>query len=108
LVVTDWLDNISTVLFSLDIILMFFTAIEIPNDLPEMRLDKIAISYLKGYFCLDLLSTFPFDLILQNFNMGFGKENKLFRLVRIPRLYRLIKIIKLVRIARYIDEVLRW
>lgn len=43
---------------------MFITAIEIPNDHPETRLNIIAINYIKGYFFIDLLSTFPFDLIL--------------------------------------------
>lgn len=48
----------------------------------------IAHNYIKGWFVIDLFSTFPFELIVD----GKGKAAKLLRLMRLPRLIRLIDI----------------
>jgi hypothetical protein len=79
---------------------MFVSAVEVPNNPPEPRLNMIAIAYIKSYFFVDLLSTFPFDLVIETDSGRSHKENKLLRLARIPRLYRILKMFKLVRMIK--------
>lgn len=62
---TEYIDYASNFLFTSDIFIMFVTAVEVPNNPPEARLNSIAISYVKSYFFIDLLSTFPFDLVIE-------------------------------------------
>lgn len=48
--------------FVIDMILTFFTTIKDPND-DKVITDKkkIASTYLKGWFFIDLIAVFPFD-----------------------------------------------
>lgn len=59
----------------------------------NVLIDDIRIlikTYLKGWFWFDLISTFPFDLII-NFDRS---------LVLLTKLSKLLKILKLIRLAR--------
>ena len=57
--------------------------------LEERTIKKIAINYLKTWFFVDFISTFPFYAILSK-----GIYTKLFRLFRLPKLVKLIDIDK--------------
>jgi hyperpolarization activated cyclic nucleotide-gated potassium channel 2 len=54
---------------------------------------KIWLQYFKGWFILDFVSIFPFDILVGSNSQT--NYNNLVRLLRLPRLYRLTKIIKL-------------
>jgi hypothetical protein len=100
LAITEYIDYASTFLFGTDILVMFLSAIPVENNPPETRLDKIAVEYVKSYFFVDVLSTFPFDMVIE-YNGGRSlKENKLLRLARIPRIYRIMKLFKLVKMIK--------
>jgi hypothetical protein len=58
-------DNIVDSLFFIDIILNFFTVIELPQGQFETSRLEIAKNYLKGWFFMDLFTTIPFQLIEQ-------------------------------------------
>ena len=90
----DLFDQIVDLLFFFDMIFTFFTPI-VMDDKMVTSLWKIAKSYLKFWFWLDLLSIFPFEYIISK-----GQLVSLVRLSRIPRLYRLVKITKLIRSIR--------
>ena len=47
------------VLFGLDIIVNFCSAIELPNGKVEARCKPIAKSYIRSWFLMDLFATFP-------------------------------------------------
>ena len=71
---------------------------------------SIAISYLKGWFWLDLLACFPFNYI--NFGgdgategAAGGGENQLLRLARLPRLYRLVRLLRMVKMLRIVKNL---
>ena len=49
------------VIFGIDIIINFITAYEGSDGRLEIRLKKIAIHYITGFFVFDLLATFPFQ-----------------------------------------------
>ena len=53
------LETIIDIFFLIDIVLTFFTAFEKQNSF-EVRHNKIASEYLKGWFWLDLVATIPF------------------------------------------------
>lgn len=61
---SSMLNGLIDALFGIDIILNFFTTFFHPTTGEEISDKKeIARNYLKGMFCLDVLSTIPFDSI---------------------------------------------
>ena len=54
------------IIFFIDIILNFLTAYFDNEDNLIVDKKKIVINYLTGWFLLDLLSTLPFDQILES------------------------------------------
>jgi len=55
----------SEIVFTIDLILQFFIEYKIDDDSPPVRdLGKIGKRYLKGEFCLDFITIFPFELII--------------------------------------------
>jgi len=55
-----WFDCVVDLCFLIDIILNFFTVIELGNGAYELNRGKIACSYIQGWFFLDLFTTIPF------------------------------------------------
>lgn len=51
------------ILFGIDIIVNFFSAYE-TNHRIEVRIKQIVINYLLTWFALDLLATFPTQLLI--------------------------------------------
>ena len=84
--------------FFIEIIIVFRTAIVDEQRQLITDAKKIAKAYLKGQFCMDMLSTVPLDsivmLLLGNESMRERSEVKLlavFKLLRIVKLRRLIR-----------------
>ena len=50
-------------LFFTDILVNFISAIEVAEGIVDPRLKSIAITYLKSWFLLDLLATFPTEFL---------------------------------------------
>lgn len=105
--------------FGIDIILNFFTAYEVKGlsgkeEVYECRPKKIAVNYLKGYFVLDFLATFPFDLILKteaardydglNHASKLSKLPKIIKFLRVARLLRLLRVYRLQQLVRQIEN----
>ena len=89
--------------FLLDVVLSFFSASE--NQFHEVMDDRkaIAVDYLKGWFTIDVLSIFPFELLATE-DSGSSDFNQFLRLARIGRLYKLVKLTKLIRLAKIIKN----
>mmetsp|Transcript_21884 Transcript_21884/g.33954 ORF Transcript_21884/g.33954 Transcript_21884/m.33954 type:complete len:317 (+) Transcript_21884:863-1813(+) len=87
----------------MDIVLNFFTIIELDNGTYETNRGAIACNYIRGWFFLDLFTTLPFQ-ILEKMQEGDGAQlagdSKVLRLMRIPRLYRLLRIFRLFKLVR--------
>ena len=89
-------------LFFIDIVLNFFTVLELPNGQYETSRLGIAKAYMKSWFFLDLFTTIPFQVIERvnsNEDSSIG-DSKVLRLMRIPRLYRLLRILRLAKLVR--------
>lgn len=56
------------------------------------------MSYIKGFFLIDLVSSIPFDLI----GSDLASANKLLRILKIPRLIKIFKIAKIFKLNRII------
>lgn len=92
--------------FMADLILNFNTGYF--QDLDQvlvMDRRRIAWTYLKGWFFIDLVSSIPFDLILisatSNGSSTAGRLPKLLRVLKITRLLRLLRVTKM---ARYLTK----
>ena len=102
-----WID----VSFMIDIVIIFNTAYY--DDKYKFICDKkvIARDYLTSWFCIDLISCIPLQLLtFTSFNnlFKFARLSKLYRMVKIARLARLLKMLKTKsRIVRYIQIVFR-
>jgi len=87
--------------FFIDIILNFFSAFEKKNNVVETRHRQIAISYFKGWFWIDFISTVPFQLVEELIKSESStREIKLAKVTRLPRLYRIVRILRLIKLAR--------
>ena len=94
-------EYISDGLFGIDIILNFFTAYHDPSSgvlVTSHR--KIALHYIKTYFIIDLMASFPFGLVLDGSAKTLNKSGKVMRLPRLIKFLRLMRLLKLLRVVR--------
>jgi voltage-gated potassium channel Kch len=92
-------NNIVDALFGLDIIICFFTAYEDNNEELVYNRKTIALTYIKSWFFIDLMSIVPVSEFLDT-----GDFSNLARIARLPKLYRLIRMVKLIRIMKIVKE----
>jgi hypothetical protein len=89
-----------TAIFGTDMFLQFVTWVEYvdkqTNKLKRVsRFDKVACAYFKGWFVIDVVSIFPFDMVgIDNFNG-----------VRMIRCLRMIKLLRVVRCSRVLWKI---
>lgn len=101
------IDLLMDLSFTIDIILTFFTAIYLKNGRLEISRSAIALNYITGYFVLDVVTTFPYQLI-EKFSLedeaisGDQSQIKMLRILRIQRLYKLFRIFRLLKLFRLI------
>lgn len=90
------MDIVVDILFLSDIILSFLTAFE-DSERKVLVKDsrKIAISYLKGWFVFDVISTIPFHLISSGDTSSLGRAPKFVKLIRMIRIFKLLKLYRL-------------
>ena len=87
----ELVNRIVEYLFILDFVMNFFQCYK-ETDTQDVITDhkKIAVKYIKGWFVIDAISIFPFDLILTDPSQSSAA--KLVRLARLPRLVKLFDI----------------
>ena len=66
---------------------------------------KIARNYLKGFFFVDIIATFPFGLVLSN--PAIGLTNKVGKFGRLPKLLKFLRAAKLLKLMRLQQFILR-
>ena len=86
--------------FYTDFVLSFFQGY---RDVEEQKLvrdyKKIALRYFRGWFIIDFISIFPFQILQKNSNTS--QVTKLFRL---PRMLRMIKLLNINTIKRLLKS----
>ena len=89
------------IIFTIDIILNFFSAFIDKEDNIIKNHKKIIYNYVSGWFIIDVISALPFHFIL---NDSFHIYNTIARLIRLPRILSLIRLFKLVRMVRLLKN----
>jgi hypothetical protein len=98
-------------LFFCDILVNFNTALQ--NEIFEIEDNRCVISmtYMKGWFLIDLLAIIPFEPIIkvimsdnQKDGNNMGDYNRFVRMSRMSKLYKLIKITRLIRLVKLMKQ----
>ena len=102
------LANISQSFFLVDIYLNFQTAFYSKGTLIQKR-KKIILNYIKIWFWIDCIASFPYDWVLNAFNNSndFLKNSKLirtFRFIKFIKVLRMLRLLKLKKILRKIEN----
>lgn len=93
--------SVVDMIFLLDVGVGFVSAYETQDGFVESRLRMIIKNQLtSGWFLIDILSSFPSDLIALVWQQSVG--HRLIHLARLPKLYRCLKLIKMIRILKTI------
>lgn len=67
----------------------------------------ISIEYLRGWFLIDILSIFPFQIIAKSYEGGdtqAANSNELARIAKLGRIYKLVKLTRLIRVIKIIKD----
>jgi hypothetical protein len=94
-------------LFWVDMLINLFSSYYDDEGVLVVSRKEIFIGYLKGWFFVDFIACFPFDLIgelILDVERSNTKKIQLIRLSRLPRLYRLIKITKIAKVFRMLSS----
>jgi hypothetical protein len=94
-----FINNMVDSLFGIDIIICFFSAFEDENEELVYNRKIIAMTYIKSWFFIDLMSIVPVSELMET-----GDFSNLARIARLPKLYRLIRMVKLIRIMKIVKE----
>eukprot|EP01135_Chromosphaera_perkinsii_P011823 Nk52_evm14s2506 gene=Nk52_evmTU14s2506 len=103
-------DLLSDSVFLFDIFLNFRTAGIGEDDEITLEKKQIALDYLGGWFFIDLLSSFPLDLVVEGIaalsgNAGDFSALGATKLFRLLRLFKLLRVLRISRLFRYLH---RW
>lgn len=102
-------DVLVDICFALDMVLNFRTGFEDWDGIINIIPRHIVKQYLKGWFIIDFLSTFPIDRVVELFLAdGAGAKTravKLIRIVRLARLLKLARMLKLGSVAKRFEEI---
>ena len=97
------LDFVITIAFILDILLNFNTGFYSRGSL-LMNRRQISKNYLKGWFWIDLMSTFPFTWLLESpMNDETVADTNLYtapRILRLVKIFKFLRILKLLRLTK--------
>ena len=86
-------------MFFIDVWLCFLTTYTDSYKQIEITSYKmIARNYLKGWFVIDVMSIFPFDIVLES----NSNANSLIRVARIGKMYKVIRLFRLIKILKLV------
>ncbi|GBG29142.1 Potassium voltage-gated channel protein eag [Hondaea fermentalgiana] len=93
------------VFFLLDILLNFRTGFVRKDGALEMQPRKIAWNYLKTYFLIDLVSSFPIDAFVQSMeNLQSAKVLKAGKILKVGRILKLAKLARLLKLPHLLGR----
>jgi hypothetical protein len=103
----DWvvLENLLDMIFFCDVLVTLNLGYYDKDNIYINSRKKIFITYLKSWLIIDLIASFPQNLVFGTQNSSFAKSTDILRLARLSRLYRLIRIIRFLKIAKFFRKV---
>jgi hypothetical protein len=104
----DGMDNFDIyvdLMFFTDMLVTCWTAFTDPCGNLVWNQNEVVHAYTRGWFPVDLISTFPFDRIVQAAEPGAdASQLRVIKMIRIVRLVRLLKIMKQMNLGEFLDE----
>ena len=107
------------IIFGIDLVKQFRTGFLTKDDVVIMDSKIIALTYLKGWFLVDLISILPIDAIITIVAVNSGitgsgqtlvsrstRSLKMLRLLRIAKLLRLMRVSRAFRYIRFFKSIL--
>ena len=85
-------DNLTNIIFFVDMFIIFNTAIRDKNSEEVMDRRIIAVNYFKGLFVLDFVSSLPWDQMFADIQQI--KLLNMIKMIRIARIHRIISKMK--------------
>ncbi|KAF4666887.1 Potassium voltage-gated channel sub H member 5 [Perkinsus olseni] len=101
-------EDVVTVFFLLDVLVNFCTGYQRPNGVIEMGAKEVALHYLKGWFLLDLLASFPYSWIITaaaGTDSAASRGPNLLRIIRVGRIARGLKLVRVLKLKGVMDEL---
>ncbi|KAF4724773.1 Potassium voltage-gated channel sub H member 5, partial [Perkinsus olseni] len=101
-------EDIVTVFFLLDVLVNFCTGYQRLNGVIEMGAKEVALHYLKGWFLLDLLASFPYSWIITaaaGTDSAASRGPNLLRIIRVGRIARGLKLVRVLKLKGVVDEL---
>ncbi|MES1908364.1 MAG: hypothetical protein MHM6MM_001316 [Cercozoa sp. M6MM] len=92
-------------LFFTDILVSFVSAYETSEGVLVTQPKLIAKRYVKGWFVLDVLATFPFQLFVEGGIADLKQVLRVPRLLKIVRLMRLFKLLRAYRFKKFFEAI---
>ncbi|CAD8139890.1 unnamed protein product [Paramecium pentaurelia] len=94
--------------FVLDILLNFNTGVYLDGIL-SMKRERIIKNYLSFWFWIDVISTFPYDIIIDESEslIQSAKLLRLFKFLKFIHILKLLRLAKLKKIIDILDEVIQ-
>jgi CRP-like cAMP-binding protein len=103
-----WLESCIDLMFIVDIVLNFTTAIHTDDSELITEPKKIALHYMARWFIIDLVSSIPFTYIVLIANNGeFNASNNVkgFKIIRLMRLTKLLRLRRLLPLLKKLDDM---
>jgi len=104
----ETIDRVVDMFFLVDVVLNFRTSYTDRDDVMIMDARKIACNYLKTWFFLDLISSFPFELATAGLmpNLQPAKLLKVGKIMKVFKMLRIGKIKKIFEGNELVDELM--
>ncbi|KAF4678076.1 Potassium voltage-gated channel sub H member 5 [Perkinsus chesapeaki] len=101
-------EHIVTVFFIIDILVNFSTGYQKANGIIEMGAKEAALHYLKGWFILDLIASFPYAWMMTAIggtDSAGARGPNLLRILRVGRIARGLKLVRVLKLKSVMDEL---
>lgn len=93
-------DTAIDVIFLLDILINFNLAFYDNDDEIVCERKAIVKNYLKGWFILDILASFPFSFLTLANSEDLSGPSRLVKLAKIPRFYRIVRFVRIIKVIK--------
>ena len=87
-----------------DIVMNFFTGYEKTSGV-ELDSRAVARNYLCGWFAIDFIATFPWDVFLGEISGQDEEQSEPLQYAALVRLMRLIRILRILRLGRIVERL---
>ena len=99
------LDRLVDVLFISDIVVNFRSGwVDTISERVVFDPNIAAASYVKGWFCIDVMASIPYDIITPLFVDRVSNAARLPKILRLFRLFKIVRILKMSRIIKRYEE----